>query len=91
MGIADTMMVSYAGKATVSGEMVPVICGTYSRSSRQRSQRIVDALYRLQQEDADFHVVDASDLPLLRDRLHFDAQGAETLGHRVYDVLRTLP
>lgn len=70
---------------------LPVICGTYSQSSRQRSQRIVDALYRLQQEDADFHVVDASDLPLLRDRLHFDAQGAETLGHRVYDVLRTLP
>jgi len=32
-------------------------------------------------------VVDASDLPLLRDQLHFNAQGAETLGQRVYEKL----
>ena len=34
------------------------------------------------------YVVDASDLPLLSDRLHFNAQGAETLGDRVYETIR---
>ena len=45
--------------------------------------------YRLAREDRHFHVVDATDLPLLRDRLHFDSQGAQTLGQRVYETIRT--
>ena len=55
--------------------------------SRQRSQQVVDALYQLEREDRNFHVVDASDLPLLRDRLHFNAEGAQTLGQRIYETM----
>jgi len=64
---------------------LPVICGTYAKQSRQRSSKVVEALYRLQGEDDNFHVVDAADLSLLSDRLHFDARGALTLGRRVFD------
>ena len=55
-----------------------------------RSQQVVDALKRLSEEDRDFYVIDASDLPLLSDRLHFNAQGAEILGQRVYEKMREL-
>jgi len=66
---------------------LPVICGTYAKDSRQRSQQVVDALYRLSREDRNFHVVDAIDLPLLPDRLHFNAEGAQTLGQRIYETM----
>lgn len=66
---------------------LPVICGTFAKSSRQRSQQVVDALEQIAREDKNFYVVDASDLPLLNDRLHFNAQGAETLGQRVYEIM----
>lgn len=66
---------------------LPVICGTYAIGSRQRSQQVVDALMRMEHEDKHFHVVDASDLPLLRDRLHFNAEGAQTLGQRIYETM----
>ena len=66
---------------------LPVVCGTFSKDSRQDSQQVTDALYRLASEDKHFYVVDASDLPLLSDRLHFNAQGAQTLGQRVYDIM----
>lgn len=67
---------------------LPVVCGTYAEDSRQRSQQVVDALFRLEREDPFFHVVDASDLPLLCDHLHFNAQGAETLGRRVFERMK---
>ena len=66
---------------------LPVVCGTYAKGSRQRSQQVVDALHRLARDDRHFYVVDASDLSLLRDRLHFDAPGAQTLAHRFYDLM----
>ena len=69
---------------------LPVICGTYAKDSRMRSQRVVDALYKLAQEDKNFYVVDASDLPLLRDRLHFNAQGAQELGQRIFEKMKEL-
>jgi beta-galactosidase len=69
---------------------LPVICGTFSKDSRQGSPVVADALRRLSREDRHFHVVEATDLPLLRDRLHFNAQGAQLLGARVYDTLRQL-
>jgi lysophospholipase L1-like esterase len=79
---------------TVTGKKkyarLPVICGTYAKGSRMRSQRVVDALYRLAQEDKHFYVIDASDLPLLRDRLHFNAQGAQELGQRVFERMKEL-
>lgn len=67
---------------------LPVVCGTYSTKSRMRSQQVVDALYQLEREDPNFHVVDASDLTLLRDRLHFDATGASILGQRVFERMK---
>ena len=68
---------------------LPVICGTYAKNSRQRSQQVVDALYRLEHDDTNFHVVDAKDLPLLSDRLHFNAEGAQMLGQRVFEKMQT--
>ena len=67
---------------------LPVICGTYAKGSRMRSQRVVDALYRLAADDNNFYVVEAADLTLLRDRLHFDAQGAQILGERVFSLMK---
>ena len=69
---------------------LPVICGTYAKGSRQRSPKVVEALYQLVSDDPDFYVVDASDLTLQNDKLHFDARGAETLGQRVFDKLMHL-
>lgn len=66
---------------------LPVVCGTFSKDSRQGSPVVAEALRRIASEDQDFYVVEATDLPLLRDRLHFDAQGAETLAQRIYDLL----
>lgn len=70
---------------------LPVICGTFAKGSRQGSPKVVEALYRLQSDDINFHVVDASDLSLQRDQLHFDAQGAMTLGERVFEKLTKHP
>ena len=67
---------------------LPVICGTYAKNSRQRSQQVVDALYRLAADDNNFYVVEAADLTLLRDRLHFDARGAQILGERVFETMK---
>ena len=66
---------------------LPVVCGTFSKNSRQGSPQVAEALYQLSKDDPNFYVVYASDLPLLRDQLHFNAQGAETLGQRVYEKL----
>lgn len=69
---------------------LPIVCGTYAKGSRQRPPKVVDALYQLSHDDPDFHVVDASDLTLLSDRIHFDAAGAEKLGQRVFQKLMSL-
>ena len=69
---------------------LPIVCGTFAKDSRQRPPKVVDALYQMAHDDPDFHVVDASDLTLLSDRIHFDAAGAEKLGQRVYQKLMSL-
>lgn len=69
---------------------LPVICGTFAKDSKQGSQKVTEALYQLEKKDPNFHVVDASDLSLLPDHLHFDAKGAETLGCRVIDKMKEL-
>jgi len=66
---------------------LPVVCGTFSKNSRQGSQQVADALYRLSREDKNFYVVEASDLPLLSDRLHFNAEGAQLLGQRYFETM----
>lgn len=49
---------------------------------------MVDALYRLAADDNNFYVVEAEDLTLLQDRLHFDARGAQILGERVFETMK---
>jgi len=66
---------------------LPFICGTYSQKSRDRSELVVKSLHRLAEEDPNFHVVDIEDASIQRDRLHFDSNGAELLGRRVYERL----
>ncbi len=69
---------------------LPVICGTFAKGSRQGSPQVAKALYELQQADSHVYVVDAHDLTLLPDRLHFDAASAETLGRRMFGKLQEL-
>ena len=70
---------------------LPVVCGTFAKGSRQGSPKVVEALYKLQRDDDNFHVVEANDLSLLNDQLHFDAKGAVALGHRVFQRIMNLP
>ncbi len=67
---------------------LPVICGNFSKNSRQGTQQVADALQKIAVEDKNFYVVDASDLPLLQDHLHFNAEGAETLGQRFFELIK---
>ena len=69
---------------------LPVVCGTFAKDSRQGSPRVVEALQRLAREDSHFHVVDASDLSLQSDQLHFDAHGAVDLGRRVFARMKAV-
>ncbi len=66
---------------------LPFICGTVPRSSRDFRQAIEDALYRLQSEDSNFHVISLADARLQSDRLHFTAEPAEKFGRQVYEKL----
>ena len=71
-------------------EKLPVICASFSKDSRQASPKVVEALRKIEKEDNNFHVIDASDLPLLQDNLHFNAEGAKILGNRFYEKMRQL-
>ena len=66
---------------------LPIVCGNFAKNSRQGSAKVAAALTQLAQEDQNFHVVDASDLTLQSDQIHFDAKGAEMLGRRFYEKL----
>ena len=67
---------------------LPVVSGTFAKGSRLGSPKVAAALYQLEREDKDFYVVDASDLTLQSDQIHFDARGAEELGRRVFAKMR---
>ena len=69
---------------------LPFVCGTYSLKSRDRREQVVKALERLAAEDANFYVIDMSDGTIQRDRLHFDAKGAELMGQRVFNKLQEI-
>ena len=66
---------------------LPIICGTFAANSRQASPVVADAMRRIARDDKNVFVVDASDLSLQNDQIHFDAKGAEMLGLRYYEVL----
>lgn len=67
---------------------LPVVSGTFAKDSRQGSPVVADALYRMAREDEHFYVVDASDLSLQSDQIHFDAKGSEKLGQRFFDLMK---
>ena len=69
---------------------LPVVCATFSSKSRQGSAKVAEALRQLGDDDPNFYVVDANDLSLLSDQLHFDASGAEELGKRIISSIITL-
>lgn len=69
---------------------LPIVCGTFSKQSKQGSKGVADALYRIQSEDPNFHVVDVSDATLGKDQIHFNAAGAELLGNRMAEVVKRL-
>lgn len=69
---------------------LPVICGNFAKNSRQGSAEVAAAMQRLSESDKHFYVVDAADLTLQRDQIHFDAQGAEQLGKRYFEQMKTL-
>jgi len=64
---------------------LPFFCGTVPQKSAQYNATVEKALYQIEDEDADFHVVDLRDLTLQSDNLHFDAAGAELFGKRLYN------
>lgn len=66
---------------------LPFFCGTVPQSSAQYNAAVEKALYKLQEEDSNFHVVDLRDLTLQGDNLHFDAAGAELFGKRLYNSM----
>ena len=66
---------------------LPVVCGNFAKNSRLGSPKVAAALSQLAREDKNFYVVDANDLTLQSDKLHFDAKGAEALGRRFYEKL----
>ncbi|MBR6320853.1 MAG: hypothetical protein IKR50_10530 [Prevotella sp.] len=66
---------------------LPFFCGTVPQSSSQYNTVVEKALYQLQDEDANFHVVDLRDLTLQGDNLHFNAAGAELFGKRLYNSM----
>ena len=69
---------------------LPIVCGTFAKGSKQGSMEVVQAFYRIQSEDPNFHVVDVSDATLSKDQIHFDAAGAELLGKRMAEVVKKI-
>ncbi len=66
---------------------LPFICGTVARSNKQYNEEVEKALYRLAEEDKNFHVIDMSDAELQRDQLHFTAESSEYLGKQMYNKI----
>lgn len=64
---------------------LPIICGTVAKNSQEYSGEVEGALYRLQEEDANFHVINMSNGTLL-DPYHFDATSAQRLGKKMFNM-----
>ena len=64
---------------------LPFFCGTIPHASSLASSGVEKAFFTLEDEDANFHVVDLRDLTMLSDTKHFDAPSAELFGKRLYN------
>lgn len=84
-------MVSYVRQhlVTKTGESkyasLPFFCGTIPHASSLHSSAVEKAFFTLEDEDANFHVIDLRDLTMLSDTKHFDAPSAELFGKRLYN------
>lgn len=64
---------------------LPFFCGTIPHASSLYSSAVEKAFFTLEDEDANFHVIDLRDLTMLSDTKHFDAPSAELFGKRLYN------
>ena len=64
---------------------LPFFCGTIPHASSLHSSAVEKAFFTLEDEDANFHVIDLRDLTMLSDTKHFDAPSAELFGKRLYN------
>ena len=64
---------------------LPFFCGTIPHASSLVNSTVEKAFYTLEEEDANFHVIDLRDLTMLSDTKHFDAPSAELFGKRLYN------
>ncbi len=64
---------------------LPFFCGTIPHASSLCNSTVEKAFYTLEDEDANFHVIDLRDLTMLSDTKHFDAPSAELFGKRLYN------
>lgn len=69
---------------------LPVILGGISHQSRGYSSTLEPQQMAVAEQDANVYYVDVFDAPLLSDNLHFNRQGAELLGKKVYNQLVAL-
>ena len=66
---------------------LPIIIGGISHKSKQWSKGVEDAQHRLAQEDKNIYVVDVPNASLCSDVLHFDAEGAQELGNKMFQLI----
>ena len=64
---------------------LPFFCGTIPHASSLCNSTVEKAFFTLEDEDANFHVIDLRDLTMLSDTKHFDAPSAELFGKRLYN------
>ena len=69
---------------------LPVIIGGISHQSRGYSSMLEPQQMAVAEQDANVYYVDVFDAPLLSDNLHFNREGAELLGKKVYNQLVAL-
>ena len=69
---------------------LPVIIGGISHQSRGYSSTLEPQQMAVAEQDANCYYIDVFDAPLLKDNLHFNREGAELLGKKVYNQLVAL-
>lgn len=69
---------------------LPVLLGGISHASQDYRKEVESAQRRLAQEDRNVYFVEVPDASLQSDHLHFDAEGAELLGKKIYQQLQLI-
>lgn len=66
---------------------LPFICGTVPTNSKQYNIGVEHALYKLEAENINFHVIPMGEATFIGDQLHFDRPTAERLGRGMYNKM----